>query len=92
MLRDSRALKSARLVFYRINDSGQERPYYTIHLDNVRIGSLIAVMPNIKDKACVLLNHTESVQLFYDSISWHYHDGNLKVSDSLQAARETSRS
>jgi type VI secretion system secreted protein Hcp len=92
MLRDSRTLKSASVVFYRINDSGKEVPCYTVRLENVKIGTIMTLMPNIKDERCALFNHMESVQLFYDSISWHWHDGNLKVSDSLRAAREGTRS
>jgi len=88
MLRDSRTLRSAELVFYRINEAGKEEPYYTVSLDGVKIGSIMTLMPNMKDKSCELFNHMESVELYYDTISWHYHDGNLKVSDALTAARE----
>ncbi|AET93787.1 secreted protein (plasmid) [Burkholderia sp. YI23] len=88
MLRDSRTLQSADVVFFRINHAGMEEAYYTVHLDNVKIGSIMALMPNMKDAGCALFNHMESIELFYESISWHYHDGNLKVSDALSAARE----
>ncbi|SAL36606.1 hcp protein [Caballeronia arvi] len=87
-LRDSRTLQSADAVFYRINHAGKEEAYYTVHLENVKIGSIMALMPNIKDASCALFNHMESVELFYETISWHFHDGNLKVSDALSAARE----
>lgn len=92
MLRDSRTLESADLVFYRINHAGQEEAYYTMRLESVKLGSIMALMPNLKNKECALLNHMESVEMYYDSISWHYHDGNLKVSDALSAVREHSRS
>lgn len=88
MLRDSRTLQSAEVVFYRIDDAGKEVPYYTVRLEDVKIGSIMALMPHMKDKRCELFNHAESVELYYETISWHYHDGNLKVSDALTAARE----
>lgn len=88
MLRHSRTLKSADVIFYRINHAGQEEAYYTVHLENVKIGSIMALMPSMKDANCALFNHMERIELYYDTISWHYHDGNLKVSDSLRAARE----
>ncbi|WP_244818177.1 type VI secretion system tube protein TssD [Caballeronia sp. Lep1P3] len=88
MLRDSRTLKCAEAVFYRIDHAGKEEAYYTIKLEGVKLGSIMALMPNMKDKRCELFNHMESVELFYDTISWHYHDGNLKATDALKAARE----
>jgi type VI secretion system secreted protein Hcp len=28
------------------------------------------------------LNHTESISMMYDRITWHYVDGNIKFTDS----------
>nr|WP_279589200.1 type VI secretion system tube protein Hcp [Paraburkholderia rhizosphaerae] len=39
-------------------------------------------MANTKIATVSQLNHTESVSILYDRITWHYVDGNIRFTDS----------
>lgn len=51
-------------------------------LEGVKITGINPGMANAKLTATTALNHTESVSMMYDRITWHYTDGNVKYSDS----------
>jgi type VI secretion system secreted protein Hcp len=75
-------LKSAELRWYRIDDSGREKVYFTMLLENVKVTGINPGMPNIKADGASEINHVESVSLLYERITWHYADGNFKFTDS----------
>jgi type VI secretion system secreted protein Hcp len=75
-------LLSAEIVWYRINHAGCEEPYFTMLIEGVKVASIFPGMANTKLNSLSQLNHTEAVSLMYESITWHYHDGNIKVTDA----------
>jgi type VI secretion system secreted protein Hcp len=75
-------LASAELKWYHINDAGQERVYFIMLLEGVKVTGVNPGMANTKLAGMSPLNHTESVSMMYDRITWHYTDGNIKFTDS----------
>lgn len=74
-------LKSAEICFYRINDAGQEVCYYTVMMENVKITDVNCGVPNVKLAGNDKMNHTESVSLQYEKITWRIIDGNIQFTD-----------
>lgn len=81
-LSKGQTLKSADLRFYRIDDSGREKVYFAILLEDVKITGVNPNMPNTKVGGMPEINHFESVSLMYERITWHYIDGNIKFTDA----------
>ena len=75
-------LKSAEIRFYKISDAGQEVCYYTVILENVKITSVHCGVPNVKLSGNDKINHTESVSMQYEKITWRIVDGNILYSDA----------
>ncbi len=80
-------LKSVELKWYQIDDAGNEKEYFNMKLDNVKVVSVAPVMHNIKDPAREKYNHLEKVALRYEKITWAYKDGNIIHSDSWNEGR-----
>jgi len=74
-------LKSAELRWYKIDDSGQESVYFIMLMEGVKITGINPGMANTKLAEMSPLNHTESVSMMYERITWHYTDGNVKHTD-----------
>jgi type VI secretion system secreted protein Hcp len=75
-------LKSAEIKWYRINDAGKEEVYFIMLMEGVKISGVNPGMANTRLAQTSALNHVESVSMMYESITWHYTDGNLKYSDA----------
>ena len=75
-------LQSAELKWYKINDAGQERVYFIMFLEGVKITGVNPGMTNTKLSETSSLNHTEAVSIMYNRITWHYTDGNIRYTDS----------
>lgn len=75
-------LQSVEIKWYRINDAGKEEAYFVILLEGVKVCGINPGMMNVKLSPDSLLNHIEAVSLMYESITWHYLDGNIKFTDS----------
>ncbi len=76
-------LKKAEFRFYKIDDSGKEKEYFKIILENVRVSSIATFMHDIKNGVFEKHTHHEYIDLSYEKITWHYIDGNIIHSDSL---------
>lgn len=76
-------LKSAELKWYRINDTGKGEVYFTMLMEGVKNVGVNPGMANIKTDNTGM-NHSESVSMMYDRITWHYADGNIKFSDAWE--------
>ncbi|MEK9496609.1 type VI secretion system tube protein TssD [Photorhabdus sp. P32] len=81
-LSTGQTLKKAEFSFYKIDDSGQEKEYFKIILENVRVSSIVTFMHDIKNGFFEKHTHHEYVDLSYEKITWHYLDGNIICSDS----------
>lgn len=75
-------LKSAEIRFYNISDAGQEVCYYTVLLENVKITSVHCGVPNVKLSGNDKMNHSESVSMQYEKITWCIVDGNIQYTDA----------
>ncbi|WP_312664643.1 Hcp family type VI secretion system effector [Pantoea sp. CTOTU49201] len=75
-------LKSAELRFYNISDAGQEVCYYTVLMENVKVTGVNCGVANVKLAGNDKLNHTESVSLQYEKITWRIVDGNIQYTDA----------
>jgi len=75
-------LKSAEIKFYNINDAGQEVCYYSVLMENVRITGVNCSVPNVKLEGNNKMNHTESVSIQYEKITWKIVDGNIQYADA----------
>jgi len=51
-------------------------------LEGVKITSINPGMVNTKAESMSALNHTESISMMYERITWHYTDGNIKHTDA----------
>ncbi|MGL4605644.1 MAG: Hcp family type VI secretion system effector [Iodobacter sp.] len=80
-------LKSIEIKWYQIDDAGNEKEYFNMMLDNVKIVGVSPVMHNIKDPAREKYNHLEAVEVRYEKITWKYLDGNIIHSDSWVEGR-----
>ncbi len=80
-------LKSIELKWYQIDDAGNEKEYFNMTLDNVKVVSVAPVMYNIKDPTREKYNHLEAISLRYEKITWAYKDGNIIHSDSWNEGR-----
>ncbi|WP_296651045.1 type VI secretion system tube protein TssD [Paraburkholderia sp.] len=75
-------LQSAEIKWYRINDAGKEQVYFVMLLEGVKVCGINPGMANAKLAQASMLNHVEAVSMMYESITWHYLDGNIKYTDS----------
>jgi type VI secretion system secreted protein Hcp len=75
-------LKGLEIKWYKIDDSGQEKEYFNMKLEQVKVVSVQPKMHNIKDLDKERYTHLEEVQLRYEKITWAYKDGNIIHSDS----------
>ena len=78
---------SVQIDWYRIDDTGTEVIYFTHTLEQVKISSVRAYMPNSKEPSKEALPHLEEVAFVYGKITWGYTDGNLEYTDAWTGAR-----
>jgi type VI secretion system secreted protein Hcp len=71
-------LKSATLKMYRITESGFEKEYFNILLENVKI---TRITPTLYPSAQTG-THMETIYLHYESITWKHCEGNIICKDS----------
>lgn len=75
-------LKEAEFKWYQINYAGQEKEYFNILLENVKIVGISPIMHDTKDSQKEKHNHLECIEMAYDRITWKHCDGNIIFSDS----------
>ncbi|WP_035061829.1 Hcp family type VI secretion system effector [Andreprevotia chitinilytica] len=80
-------LKGIEIKWYQIDDAGNEKEYFNMQLDNVKVVGVTPVMHNIKDPTKERYNHVENVELRYEKITWAYKDGNIIHADSWTEGR-----
>jgi len=84
---NGQTLKEMTLRWYKIDDSGTEKEYFTHKLEDVKITSINPVMHNVKDLDKERYPHLETIAVRYSKITWTYADGNIEFSDSWSEPR-----
>lgn len=74
-------MQSAEIKWYRITDAGKEEVYFVMLLEGVKVCGINPGMANANLAPSPMLNHVEAVSMMYESITWHYLDGNIKYTD-----------
>ena len=65
-------------------ETGLERNYYTIQLDNARIVSVTPSFPTTLISENQSIPHMETVAFSYETITWTYEDGGVTFTDTIQ--------
>ncbi len=84
---NGQTLKEVVLRWYKIDDTGTEKEYFTHVLNDVKITSVKPVMHNVKDLDKERYPHLEEVAMRYSKITWTYKDGNIEFTDSWNEGR-----
>ncbi|HEB67092.1 MAG TPA: Hcp family type VI secretion system effector [Gammaproteobacteria bacterium] len=84
---NGQTLKELTLRWFKIDDSGTEKEYFTHKLENVKITSIKPLMHNVKDLEKERYPHLEEVSVRYGKITWTYAEGNIEFSDSWNEDR-----
>lgn len=74
-------LKEVEIKWYAIDDTGAEKEYFSHKLENAKVSSIRALMPNTKDPDKERYVHGEAVSLLYEKLTWKYADGNKEYQD-----------
>jgi type VI secretion system secreted protein Hcp len=77
-LSEGKTLKSAIFKMYQITESGTEKEYFNIILENVKI---TAITPSLFPNG-MTGTHMENIQMRYESITWKHCDGNIIYKDT----------
>jgi type VI secretion system secreted protein Hcp len=77
-IQTGRTLQEAKLKWYRVDEGGQEYEYFNTIMAGVKIVSITPRVPNPKVAESPHQTHTELVSFRYSSITWLYHDGNIR--------------
>jgi len=80
-------LKEVEIKWYAIDDTGAEKEYFSHKLENAKISSMRAVMPNTKDPDKERYVHLEEVSFVYEKITWKFADGNKEYQDDWLGKR-----
>ena len=83
---EGQTLKEVTVKWYAIDDTGAEKEYFIHKLEEVKVASMKAHMPNTKDPNKEKYVHLEEVSLVYGKITWTYVEGTLEYTDSWTAA------
>ena len=84
---EGQTLKSVEIKWYNIDETGTEKVYFTHRLEDVKVASMKAKMPNTKDPEYERYVHLEEVALVYGKITWTYTSGGIEYSDSWTAQK-----
>jgi type VI secretion system secreted protein Hcp len=84
---EGQTLKEVVIKWYTIDDTGTEKEYFIHKLEDAKVASMKAHMPNTKDPEKERYVHLEEVALVYSKITWTYPDGSLEYVDSWTAQK-----
>jgi len=68
-------LDELKILWYRINPTGQEEVYFTHTLTKVKVAAVEQILPNTKDPSKEQYRHLERLKLLYEKINWKHEDG-----------------
>jgi len=84
---EGQTFKEVVIKWYTIDDTGTEKEYFIHKLEDAKVASMKARMPNTKDPDKERYVHLEEVALVYGKITWTYPDGSLEYVDSWTAEK-----
>ena len=83
-LANSETLPSAMFWYYRIDATGAEEHYYTVHLTNAMVVAVEPVSVNTYDPASTSFPDMERVRLIYERILHRWEPDQIEFEDSLE--------
>lgn len=84
---EGQTLKQVEVKWYAIDETGTEKEYFVHKLEDVKVSSVKALMPNTKDPTKDRYTHLEEVSLVYGKITWLYVDGSLEYTDAWTSGK-----
>lgn len=78
---EGKMIAELSVVWFRINETGNEEKYFTHTFKNVRLSKVESVLPNTKDPAQERLTHYTKLHVNYEEIEWKHEEG-YEYSDS----------
>jgi type VI secretion system secreted protein Hcp len=84
---EGQTLQKVVISWYAIDETGTESEYFQHTLEEVKVSSMGAYMPNTKDPDKERYVHLEEVSLVYSTITWLYVDGTIEYTDSWVAEK-----
>ncbi len=69
------------ITLYKINDSGDEEPYFTYTLEEAKVVTVEDLMPSTKHKENENVGHQERVEFLAKKLTWEYLEGGIVFSE-----------
>ncbi|TFH02786.1 MAG: type VI secretion system tube protein Hcp [Calditrichales bacterium] len=76
-----RTCKEVVITLYKINDEGDEKPYFTYTLENAKIVSVKNFMPSTKIAENENVGHLEQVEFLAKKFTWEFMEGGIIYSE-----------
>jgi type VI secretion system secreted protein Hcp len=80
-------IREARIDFWTVSPTGQEKQHYTVRLTNANITSITFKMPNVKNPKLAKLTEYEDVAFTYQKIEWTWNEGGITADDDWETPR-----
>ena len=77
MVEKGRTCKEVIITLYRINEEGDEKPYFTYTLQDAKIVSVKNYMPSTKYLENENVGHLEKVEFLAKKFTWEYLEGGI---------------
>ncbi len=87
VLTNGEGLTEVKIVFYKIDDQGDEKPYYEEVLEKAKLVGLQTICPNTLDPLLDRWNHYAEIRLRFEDLTKRFIDGGLEYTDSFTAPR-----
>lgn len=87
ILTSNENIRDARLDFWTVTPTGQERQHYTVRLTNANISAISFKLANVKNPKLSRLAEYEEVSFTYQKIEWTWNEGGLTASDDWETPR-----
>ena len=72
-----RTCKEVVITLYRINEEGDEKPYFTYKMEDAKIVSVSNYMPSTKFIENENVGHLEKVEFLAKKFTWEYLEGGI---------------
>ena len=78
-------LPEVTFKFYKVDETGTEKEYYTTKLTNARVVDVSLIVPNSRDVSNEHFPHMIKYGFVYQAIEWTWIDGTIMAMDDWKA-------